>query len=136
MIIYFFFVLFFLTNNVKNFISIIMFVRCVLVYHPKESINIYYLNESYVWHVFYVSKHLCEFCYAIHVSNSLNSHEWFVLILMGLTSLTEISKSNFISVFWILILLCWKRNLLLLLIPVAMKRKHIIKFGKDLTDSV
>ena len=43
--------------------------------------------------------------------------------LMGLTSLTEMSESNFTPVFWILILLHWKRSLLLLLILVAIKRK-------------
>ena len=55
--------------------------------------------------------------------------------LIGLTSLIRMSKFNFILMFWILILLYWKRSLLLLLMLVEMKRKPIIKFGKDLTDS-
>ena len=54
--------------------------------------------------------------------------------LMRLTSLTRMSKSNFISVFWILIMLYWKRSPLLLPMLVAMKRKSIIKLRKDLTD--
>ena len=116
--------------------SLCLYVVCWCITQRRTSIYIdRYLNESYVWHVFYVSKHLCEFYYVIHVLNSLDSYVSSEPILMGLTSLTEMSKSNFTSVFWIMILLCWKRSLLLLLMLVAMKRKSIIKLGKDLTDS-
>ena len=113
-----------------------LYVVCWCITQKKDSIYIdRYLNESYVWHMFYESKHLCEFYYAIHVPNSLNSHVSSVPILMGLTSLTRTSKSNFTSVFWTLILLYWKRSLLLLLMLLEMKKKFIIKLGKDLTDS-
>ena len=113
-----------------------LYVVCWCITQRRASIYIdRYLNESYIWHVFYVSKHLCEFYYAIHVPNSLNSHVSSVPILMGLTSLTGMRKFNFTSVFWILSLLCWKKSLLLLLILVAIKRKPIIKLGKVLTDS-
>ena len=108
----------------RVFISIIMFVCCVLVYHLKENINIHWLLFEWI---------VCMTCilclktfmwiyYVIHVLNSLDSYVSSVPILMGLTSLTEMSKSNFTSVFWIMILLCWKRSLLLLLMLVAMKR--------------
>ena len=43
-----------------------------------------YLNELYVWYVFYVFKRLCEVNYAVPVPNSLNSHVSSVSIFNGL----------------------------------------------------
>jgi len=118
----------------RIFISIVMFVCFVLVYHPKENINIHWPLPAWI---------ICMTCILclktlmwIFLCNTCSEFiESSVPILMGLTSLTEMSKSNFTLVFWIMILLCWKRSLLLLLMLVAMQRKFIIKLGKDLTDS-
>ena len=72
-----------------------LYVVCWCITQRRTSIYIdCYLNELYVWHVFYVSKHLCEFYYLLHVLNSLDSYASSVPILMSLTSLTEMSKSK------------------------------------------
>ena len=124
----------------RIFISIIMFVCYVLVYHPKENINIHWpLSEwiicmtcilclkTLMWILLYNTcfefiGFLCIICANF---NGLNFFDRNVPILMGLTSLTEMSKSNFTSVFWIMILLCWKRSMLLLLMLIAMKRNPL-----------
>ena len=64
-----------------------MFVYCVFVYHPKENIKYIdrYLNESYVWHVFYVSKYLCEFYYKEKVHYKIwKRFNTLGLMLMGM----------------------------------------------------
>ena len=44
--------------------------------------------------MFYVSKHLCEFYYAIHVPNSLNSHVSMAPILMDFSDWNEQVQFN------------------------------------------
>ena len=124
-----------MSNNVKSFISIIMFVCCVGVSPKGEYLyTLIVIWINYMYDLCFMSQNAyVKFYYAIHVPNSLNSHVSSVLILMSLTSLIGRSKSNFTSVFWILTLLYWKRSVLLLLMLLAMKRKSIIKLGKDLS---
>ncbi|RDY10587.1 hypothetical protein CR513_04876, partial [Mucuna pruriens] len=71
-------------------------------------------------YVFYVLNTYVKFYYVVHVPNLLNSHVSLCQSLMGLTFLIGISKSNFTSVSWILILPFWKRNLLILLMFIRM----------------